>query len=660
MNLIEKAKALYDLGFQVVPVNVVDGKKKITFSWSSIVIKKDNNNEHLIKNYFADWQAKYVAVVHPTIGAVDVDVKDGKDGFAVLKEFGYPLSETLSYDTPSGGKHFIYRFEEGTTKASPINDGVKDFEITGVDRQVNNGLAIWYGDVPTQEQLDNLPMAPMWAYDLEKPSSTAPKYDVDWTKFATGQIDPKLQSILDKVPTEISHNSMIRTVWALMSEGAKDPSMVGLPNAMDTYSSMYLREPWNTEKYRNDFELAVQGAKDKIKIGQLAPLTEEEKFEQDVKDAMYRAKVSKTAQKRLLQEHHKGGKWWTWEELENERIEWTVQNLLYTDSQNGLVGRSQLGKTHLLISLICHMALEKPWFDGIKVKKQKVLYITSEGTRGITSRFKDWCEAYDEDWNEVKKYVQFASEYVLNLEIDVEDLQAKASEFKPDVIIFDTLSSNSSIENENDASDMAELLHLGRSIYDNAIVLWVHHPSEATRFQVDPKPRGSSVFKSNLDNMMTITEDKKFLPHNTVEPYSNGKEVRFLTLSTDDEEHGGKSKEGAPITIRGLYLWEYKRGSVVMAQAIGEDTHPDNVVIKKVFENWSSKTISTKDFWAKADELGLKDAEDKDGGWTNQKSADRMLEKAETRGLVIATRAKGQPTIWSQFDALEWAKERQI
>jgi hypothetical protein len=87
-----------------------------------------------------------------------------------------------------------------------------------------------------------------------------------------------------------------------------------------------------------------------------------------------------------------------------------------------------------------------------------------------------------------------------------------------------------------------------------------------------------------------------------------------------------------------------------MAQMDGGSTHRDNVIINKVFLHSGKKELTAKQFWAIADELGLKKQEDPLGGWTTDKSATRMLDKAEGRGEVEAQRNAGKATVYSIFD----------
>jgi len=646
--LPNKTKALHlvNQGFQVIPVGLnADGSNDYKFKWQDIRI----TTEALVDTYWHNDVDRRVAFIHPTIGVLDIDVKNGKNGFDFLKDNGLELPETYNYETKSGGRHYLVRFPEGSIKHQPFGDA-------GIDVQVSNGLAVWYGDVISDEELANIADAPDWAIQAKAEKKSIKANPLDWfNSLPQGEYTSEVQRILAWKSLEfgnIDHTAIIKGQYALLAEGAK--GAVGVPEALMELKSRYLQGEFDTPEYEKEWNDGLRGVviEKAEELDAVAEAnTEEALREADIAKRMWDIENSRAAHRRVREKNYSGTISWDWEDLQNLKVEYTVQSLLYTDSQNGLVGRSQLGKTHLLVSLICHMALGKRWFDDIAVKQQRVLFIAGEGKSGIVQRFNDWCKAYGYTMDDIKEYVKIVTDVDLSLEVSLEQLQVIAQDFRPDVVIMDTLSATTSMENENDATDMAEALANGRAIYPGSIVLWVHHPSEATRFQKDPKPRGSSVFKSNLDNMMTITVDDKFQPLKEMEKYTNGNDVRFLSLSTDDEEHGGKSKEGAPVTIRGLYLWEFERGHVVMAQTDGESTHPDNVIIKKVYDHFGSETISAKDFWAKADELGLKDAEDLNGGWRNVKSAERMLQKAEGRGLLNSVPGKGTvPTMWTRID----------
>lgn len=72
--------------------------------------------------------------------ALDVDVKNGKNGFEKLKEFG-PLPQTQTQVTPSGGRHYLFEYPKDGEKY--INS--RELEQFGLDIRATGGWVGWYG-----------------------------------------------------------------------------------------------------------------------------------------------------------------------------------------------------------------------------------------------------------------------------------------------------------------------------------------------------------------------------------------------------------------------------------------------------------------------------------------------------------------------------------
>jgi hypothetical protein len=235
-------------------------------------------------------------------------------------------------------------------------------------------------------------------------------------------------------------------------------------------------------------------------------------------------------------------------------------------------------------------------------------------------------------------------------EDSVDEIRKLSEELNPVMVVVDTLSATSSIENENDAAEMRDLLIKIASLYPLAAKVAVHHPNDATRHSQKPKARGSGAFKSNADNLMTVTLDDSFEPSAEIKDAAGGK-PRFLTLSTDDNEHEGKSKESEPITLKGMYLRETEDG-VSLVQAQGSKQHKDYAVIKQVMEFLANKgeDCTAAAFWAGADSLGLKDANAT--GWKVKAAARRMLDFAVMRGEATFD-MNGQEKVYSLVKAPE-------
>ena len=84
----EKALHLMKQGFQVIPVvRNEDGSNNYNYPWKTTIV----NSEKLVLNTWHNGDTRQVAILHPTIGVIDVDVKNGKDGFAELRASRHPL-----------------------------------------------------------------------------------------------------------------------------------------------------------------------------------------------------------------------------------------------------------------------------------------------------------------------------------------------------------------------------------------------------------------------------------------------------------------------------------------------------------------------------------------------------------------------------------------
>lgn len=70
---------------------------------------------------------------------VDVDEKGDVSGSANLAAADLELPNTLTYRTPSGGRHHVYRAPAGDW--APRNG----HPVPGVDIRAGNGNVIWYG-----------------------------------------------------------------------------------------------------------------------------------------------------------------------------------------------------------------------------------------------------------------------------------------------------------------------------------------------------------------------------------------------------------------------------------------------------------------------------------------------------------------------------------
>lgn len=120
------------------------------------------------------------------IVAVDIDVKNGKNGFKSLEKEGLVLPPTMSQTTMSGGKHFIYKCPPGLTLKNTSGTFGE-----AIDTRAERGWIAYYGT-------DNTPIADAPAWLLLSPKKD---YVKDNNPFI---IEPaKARDMLDAICNDI-------------------------------------------------------------------------------------------------------------------------------------------------------------------------------------------------------------------------------------------------------------------------------------------------------------------------------------------------------------------------------------------------------------------------------------------------------------------------
>lgn len=112
------------------------GDKKPVGKW------KDSNRKEVIDFNSSDFLNRDVGLCPlPGYIAIDVDVKERKDGLASLELLGLSIGETLTQQTPSGGYHLIYKINPNIELKSTVST------LDGIDlRTANQGYIKLYNE----------------------------------------------------------------------------------------------------------------------------------------------------------------------------------------------------------------------------------------------------------------------------------------------------------------------------------------------------------------------------------------------------------------------------------------------------------------------------------------------------------------------------------
>lgn len=550
-----KAQALVELGFQVLPVNVnADGTRNYKFPWKSTIINKASAD--LIDTYWYGSHDPLVAVVtgSGSVDVLDIDEKHGKSGFTTLNSAGYtPTPTSYSYGTETGGAHYWYKAKGDAGPDSDING------LEGVDRRAGDGLAVVWGDVPTAEQLSNLPYGPAWMYKTDAPKqspvqSSNPAYApsegfsgtvAEWmSQLTDGPWSEKVLEVMIAMNgQEISHGELLKMTGRLVGLGADNHA--GVKEAILTVRDYYLRDEFNTAKYSTDFDNAFTGAIKGWGSFKSAEQVEEDEI-QRMAEGIYKRNKAQSIAKRMEQaEFAIGTRRYSWEELEALTVDWVIEGAVAFHNNTMLVGDSNLGKTFLYIDWMCCSIAGIPWY-GRKTNKAKFMVVLGEGATGYVDRIKAWCLEYGYNPADILKGIIPMATASLASEVDIAVMREVANEEAVDVIIFDTWSTNSGLSDENANAEAALAMNAASRIKSDAAVVIVHHPNTETAKTDHPKARGASAVQGKQDFVVTLFQQNRMSEH-------KGVNAKYLSISTE-EENGGKSRHSERSRMDGLFL----------------------------------------------------------------------------------------------------------
>ena len=244
---VQRALALAKLGWPVFPTS----DKRPLVPWDTEATTDPEKIATWFNLDFAGSPGLGVGVHCGKAGllAVDVDEKNGVSGSANLAAGGYELPPTLTYKTPSGGSHYLYRTPAG--EALTVKAGAP---VAGVDLRAGTGLIVFYGD---PEDL-TLAKAPRWAIEAARKGSTYTGQTGgfgDFLKADRTPLDSDGKALVARLCTkpEIGHAEMLEDQLAIRNLGS------GWREAVEAYRAHYLRGEWDTAKYREGFDKAIDG-----------------------------------------------------------------------------------------------------------------------------------------------------------------------------------------------------------------------------------------------------------------------------------------------------------------------------------------------------------------------------------------------------------------
>lgn len=226
---LDKALALIGQDVHVLPVRPVNegvGKAKAPFIRNGFL--GATTSQDIVLEWWTQWPQALVGywTGASNVVVLDLDVKQNPTGEENLENWELDFASPVTYVTPSGGSHHVYRAPSHKNLRPTTNL----HGLIGVDLRAGNSYAIWYGEVPELET--TLRETPDWILKRQSRSHRTPSSNPRSSELRgryTGNIDDWIDWLSDDEPwfaakaidatidakQHIGHDDLLRLVYRI-------------------------------------------------------------------------------------------------------------------------------------------------------------------------------------------------------------------------------------------------------------------------------------------------------------------------------------------------------------------------------------------------------------------------------------------------------------
>lgn len=521
-----KAFDVVNQGYPVFPVNSKTGDPFSNLEIATLAgvvvppqgeggFKLASDDPAVVRAWIDRWPDAQIGV--PTgsktnICCLDIDLKDGRDGFARCDRNGWAIPEAPREQSRSGkGAHILLTMPKGGI-ASVNNYGKehKD-DRTGIDRKADGGYFIWCGADLTAPR----PPAPAWFLDQAGGTTSGSAHEIEefvayfsaWSPFrsafaeqwAPGHLLRECEKIADTGEGDRNGTlsaSAFALRWAVLAgflpqkdveSSLKDAArQCGLPDreALTAITKgLRSKKPVSLPReLRNSPQWLFGGTASVIPAGATS--------------------LTAPKQSRLFT---------TYAELKARGPQsalWLIKGVLPQLGVGIMFGQPGTGKSFMAIDMAVSVVSGR-LFNGRKVQPGPVVYIAGEGHAGVGQRIEAKFKQLDSDAGAERLHVSDRSISLVNATGDVDAMFAEldALPVAPSLIIIDTLFRATAGADVNDQVAMTAFWEIldGLKRRYGCCVLVVHH-SGRNELQ---RSFGSVVLIANADFEMSVMQDNE-------------------------------------------------------------------------------------------------------------------------------------------------------
>ena len=225
--------------------------------------------------------------------------------------------------------------------------------------------------------------------------------------------------------------------------------------------------------------------------------------------------------------------WVQMEQIADTQPAELIDGFISSSSVVVLAGAPATGKSFTALSWAAAIAEGSQWF-GRATRKTPVVYVLGEGYVGFGKRLEAW-ESVNGGRKPDDLHFMDGLTYGVSLKdpAAVQQLINTLAYVQPGLVIFDTFPMLSGMTNENDNSEVAQVMaNVNKIVQDTgATVILIHYTTESS----------ASSFVGTADTVVAAAEDTR----------ENATGTFLLSTSVD---HGGKQRNGEALTLYGFKI----------------------------------------------------------------------------------------------------------
>lgn len=246
--------------------------------------------------------------------------------------------------------------------------------------------------------------------------------------------------------------------------------------------------------------------------------------------------------------------------VKQPRLAYHIRRLVPAGSIVLVFGAPKTGKTFVVCDLAMHAAHGMDWHSCKITKQLRVVFLAGEGANGLRVRLRAWLRAHD--CPEKPAFALLPEPF--GLPEHGREVIATLRDFKPDLIVVDTLNAFFGSGDENSTQDMSLFTAAVRRLRDEfgCSVVIIHH----TGVNETARERGSNVLRGAADVIVQVARDRwdaavvgfQVIQARDLEPWDRPIALALERVETDwtDEEGIAQSTcivraTDQPVTIRG-------------------------------------------------------------------------------------------------------------